>query len=93
MSQISPKALKIQTALITFNLELKLVELPNTTRTAIDAMNAIGCQKAQIVKSLIFRHKYSGIAVFIVSSGGNRVNRNEIEKILGEPIEKADADF
>lgn len=93
MPQLSPNAQKVQIALNNFGLELAVVELPDTTRTAIDAANAIGCQVAQIVKSLVFRRKLSGSAVFIAASGVNRVNEKEIERILKEPIEKANANF
>lgn len=93
MSDLSPNAKKVQSALSSFGLELQVLELPDTTRTAVDAANAIGCQVAQIVKSLVFRRKNTGAAIFIVASGVNRVNEKSIAKIINEPIEKADADF
>jgi prolyl-tRNA editing enzyme YbaK/EbsC (Cys-tRNA(Pro) deacylase) len=93
MSDLSPNAQKVQSALSSFGLELQVLELPDTTRTAVDAANAIGCQVAQIVKSLVFRRKNTGAAIFIVASGVNRVNEKSIAKIINEPIEKADADF
>jgi prolyl-tRNA editing enzyme YbaK/EbsC (Cys-tRNA(Pro) deacylase) len=93
LSQLSLNALKVQSALNNFGLELTVVELPDSTRTAVDAANAIGCQVAQIVKSLVFKRKESGNAVFIAVSGVNRVDEKVIKNTLGEPVEKADADF
>jgi prolyl-tRNA editing enzyme YbaK/EbsC (Cys-tRNA(Pro) deacylase) len=65
---------------------------PEGTRTAADAAAAIGCDVAQIVKSLIFR-RASGAAVLVVASGASRVDEAKVEALLGEPIGKADADF
>jgi prolyl-tRNA editing enzyme YbaK/EbsC (Cys-tRNA(Pro) deacylase) len=47
----------------------------------------------QIVKSLIFRGAQSGRAVLVLASGSNRVNESAVAGPLGEPLEKADADF
>ena len=65
---------------------------PEGTRTAVDAAKAVGCDVAQIVKSLVFRRE-SGAAVLIVASGSNRVDEGKVAALLGEPVGKADADF
>ena len=65
---------------------------PEGTRTAVDAAAAVGCDVAQIVKSLVFR-RASGAAVLVVASGRNRVDERKVEALLGEPIGKADAAF
>jgi prolyl-tRNA editing enzyme YbaK/EbsC (Cys-tRNA(Pro) deacylase) len=65
---------------------------PEGTRTAAEAAAAVGCDVAQIVKSLIFR-RASGAAVLVVASGRNRVDEKKVEQLLGEPIGKADAAF
>jgi len=41
----------------------------------------------------VFRGKTSGSAVFVLASGANRVNEKLLAALLGEKIEKADADF
>ncbi len=74
-------------------LESRVVELPQSTRTAADAAKAIGCQVGQIAKSLVFRASESGNAVLVIASGTNRVNETTIAAAIGEPIGKADADF
>ena len=92
-SSLSASARKVQDALAAFGLDLRVKELSESTRTAADAANAVGCDVAQIVKSLVFRGKASGKAVFVVASGANRVNEKALAAIVGEKIEKADADF
>lgn len=90
---LSPSALKVQKALAGFGLDLQVKELTESTRTAQDAALAVGCDVGQIVKSLVFRGKTSGEAVFVVASGANRVDEKALAGLVGEKIEKADADF
>lgn len=91
--EISNSAKKVQDALKAAGIEAKVVELPDSTRTAVEAAQAIGTTVAQIVKSLVFRGQTSGKAILIEASGINRVNEKAVAAILGEPIGKADADF
>ena len=65
---------------------------PAGTRTAADAAAAIGCDVAQIVKSLVFR-KRSGGALLVLASGRNRVDEAKVGALVAEPIGKADAAF
>lgn len=90
---LSKNAKRVQSALAGFGLDLVVVEFPESTRTAQDAANAIGCQVEQIVKSLVFQCQPSGKAVLIAASGGNRVNEKRIKEILGEKIVRADVEF
>lgn len=91
--EISSSAKKVQDALKCAGIEAKVVELPDSTRTAVEAAQAIGTTVAQIVKSLVFRGQTSGKAILIEASGINRVNEKAVAAILGESIGKADADF
>ncbi len=93
MADLSSSARKVQEALAALGLELQVIELPGSTRTALEAAQAVGCQVGQIVKSLIFKAKHSGRAILIVASGSNRVDEKRIEALIGEPLGKADADF
>lgn len=90
---LSPSAQKVQDALHDFGLDLQVQELPASTRTAVEAAQAVGCDVGQIVKSLVFRGLHSGSPVLILVSGSNRVNEQTVAQRLGEPIGKADADF
>lgn len=91
--KLAKSAVAVQEALDKLGLECKVLELPNSTRTALDAASAIGCNIAQIVKSLVFRTKNSGKPVLVLASGPNQVDIKTIEDRVGESITKADADF
>lgn len=75
------------------NLPAIVVELPGFTRTAVEAAQAVGCEVAQIVKSLIFMGGESRKPVLVIASGVNRVNETRLADLLGEAVKKADADF
>jgi len=90
---LSSSAQKFQDALRAFGLNNEVKELPDTTRSAAEAAAAIGCQVAQIAKSLVFKTKTTGKALLVVASGINRVDEKKLAGHLGEPIERADADF
>lgn len=90
---LTKSAQSVQEALQSKGLNCQVVELPDSARTAVDAANAIGCDVAQIVKSLIFKTKDTHQPVLILASGQNRVNEKVIESHVGEQIIKADADF
>lgn len=91
--ELSPSAKKVQQALLAQGLSMQVVELPASTRTAVEAAQAVGCQVGQIVKSLIFKSKRSQQAVLVLASGANRVDERKLEALIGEPLGKADADF
>ena len=86
----SPSALKVQSVL---GERFQVLEFDASTRTAADAAAAIGCEVAQIAKSLIFRGANSGGAVLIIASGVDRVDEKKAALAAGEPIVRADADF
>ena len=90
---LSSSAQKVQQALAGFGLDCRVKELSESTRTAVDAAQAVGCDVGQIVKSLVFRGKTSGAGIFVVASGANRVNEKLLAALVGEKIDKAGADF
>jgi prolyl-tRNA editing enzyme YbaK/EbsC (Cys-tRNA(Pro) deacylase) len=92
-TSLSPAAQRVQAALHAHGLTLAVQELPVSTRTAQEAAQAVGCAVGQIVKSLVFRGQHSGRAVLILTSGANRVDLNLAAAQIGEPLEKAAADF
>ena len=91
--ELSASARKVKDTLEALGLKLDVIELPTSTRTAVEAAQAVGCQLGQIVKSLVFKTKHSGKPVLILASGANRVNEKRIEALVFEPLGKADADF
>jgi prolyl-tRNA editing enzyme YbaK/EbsC (Cys-tRNA(Pro) deacylase) len=92
-NQLSKSAQRVQDALDRQGRTFQVVELPESTRTAVEAARAVGCQLGQIVKSLVFKAKRSQRPVLVIASGSNRVDERKIEALIGEPLGKADADF
>ncbi|MCC7452210.1 MAG: YbaK/EbsC family protein [Anaerolineae bacterium] len=90
---LSASAQKVQAALDALGFPLQVVQLPQTTRTSAEAAQAVGCEVGQIAKSLIFRAKRTHKPIMVIASGANRVNEKKIGELVGEPIEKPDADF
>ncbi len=92
-TKLNPSAQKVQNALQEMGVACVVREMPASTRSAQDAAQAIGCQVGQIVKSLVFAGKESRKPYLLLVSGANRVDEKKIGPLIGEPIEKADADF
>ncbi len=93
MAELRPAAARVQRLLAERGLASEVVEFAETTRSSVEAAAQIGCEVAQIAKSLVFRAKPSGRPVLVIASGANRVSEKAIEAVLGEKIGKADADF
>jgi len=93
MTQLSPSAQKVQDTLQSLGFNLQVIEFEQTTRTSVEAAQAVGCEVGQIAKSLIFKGKQSGKAILIIASGANRVDEKKIRALVGEKVEKPDADF
>ena len=67
--------------------------LDDSARSAAEAAAALGVEQAQIVKSLVFRGGRSGRAVLALVGGTSRVDTALLETHIGEPVERADADW
>lgn len=62
-------------------LEVQVRRFPEGTKTAADAARAIGCEVAQIVKSLVF--VADGEPVIALTSGANRADVERLAAVLG----------
>jgi prolyl-tRNA editing enzyme YbaK/EbsC (Cys-tRNA(Pro) deacylase) len=62
-------------------IEPNVRRFPEGTKTAVDAAQAIGCDVAQIVKSLIFMA--DGRPVIAFTSGANRVDPSKLARVAG----------
>ncbi len=93
MAEISSGVQRVQEALDQSGLSLEVVELPQSTRTAQEAADAVGCQLGQIVKSLVFRGSDSETPYLVLVSGPNRADLERVSQLVGEPIQMGDADF
>lgn len=72
-------------------VEVVVSEFPAGTRTAADAADAIGCDLAQIVKSLVFMA--DEVPVLCLTSGANRVDEQALAAALDATrVGKADAE-
>jgi prolyl-tRNA editing enzyme YbaK/EbsC (Cys-tRNA(Pro) deacylase) len=72
-------------------IEVRTQTFPDGTRTAVDAAAAVGCDVAQIVKSLVFIADEG--PVLALTSGANRVDEGKLAAALGAgSVRKADAD-
>lgn len=84
---------RVATALHEHGIDREIITFDTSTRTAADAAAALGCDVAQIVKSLVFRGATSDRPVLVVASGAGRVDETLVAEAVGEPIAKADAAF
>ena len=69
-----------------------IVMLPATGKTSAEAAAGLGCQVAEIAKSIVFRRLLDDVAVMVVASGINRVDESKVAALVG-PLGKADARF
>jgi prolyl-tRNA editing enzyme YbaK/EbsC (Cys-tRNA(Pro) deacylase) len=90
---LSPSAQKVQDALQALGFLCQVRELPNTTRSAAEAAQAISCHVAQIAKSLVFKGRHTQEPILVITSGSNRVSEEKLAALISEPVEKADAEY
>lgn len=90
---LSKSSQKVKIALEAKNLYAEVVTLSDSARTAQAAADALQCDVAQIVKSLIFRSKETSKPLLVLASGVNRVDEKKLATLIGEKIVKADANF
>jgi prolyl-tRNA editing enzyme YbaK/EbsC (Cys-tRNA(Pro) deacylase) len=82
---------RVRAALLAAGHADTIVAFPVGTRTAGDAAAAIGCEVAQIAKSIVFRAGER--AAVVVISGAQRVDRGKAEAALGVALSRADPDW
>jgi prolyl-tRNA editing enzyme YbaK/EbsC (Cys-tRNA(Pro) deacylase) len=82
---------RVRAALLAAGHPDTIAAFPEGTRTAADAAAAVGCDVAQIAKSIVFRAGTR--AAVIITSGANRVDTKKAEAALGVALKRADADW
>lgn len=86
-----PNVARVVAAARDAGLEIAVERFPDGTRTAADAARAVGCEVAQIVKSLVF--VADGTPVVALVSGANRVDLGRLATAVGAAaVRKADGD-
>lgn len=93
MTTLNPTTAKIQSYLREQGLDINVVEFEESTKTAQDAAEVMGCRVGQIVKSIIFRGEKSGRGILVITSGKNRVCEKKVAALAGEAPGKANAAF
>ncbi|MFI8996101.1 YbaK/EbsC family protein [Streptomyces sp. NPDC053542] len=79
-------------ALRELGLEVPVRRFPDATRTAAQAAAAVGCEPAEIVKSLVF--EADGVPVLVLVDGASRVDLDKVRAELGaQHVGRADADL
>ncbi|CAM3038934.1 YbaK/EbsC family protein [Vibrio neptunius] len=91
--ELKSSSMKVQEFLSQNGQDFVVQEMPNSTRTASDAAESIGCTVSQIAKSLIFKHGETGEPVLVVASGSNMVCADKVKQATGITLTKADASF
>ncbi|GFH37218.1 YbaK/EbsC family protein [Streptomyces pacificus] len=98
----SPAHPRFAEALRTLGLDVDVRRFPDATRTAAQAADAIGCDVAEIVKSLVFVARgipgaegpEEGEPVLVLMDGSSRVDLELVRRELGATaVRRADADL
>ena len=93
MEQLSRGSARFAEELRRLGVTSDVKEMPESTRSAAEAAAALGCNVAQIVKSLIFRSVVADEAVLVLASGADRVDESRLAEVVGEQVEKATGKF
>ncbi|MBB4211563.1 prolyl-tRNA editing enzyme YbaK/EbsC (Cys-tRNA(Pro) deacylase) [Rhodothalassium salexigens DSM 2132] len=88
---MSKSVKRVEQAAERAGLEIAIVRMPGSTRTAGEAAAACGCLVAQIAKSMIFEGRVSGALKLLLVSGAHQVALDQTETLFGEPLARADA--
>ena len=82
---------RVKAALEALSLDCEVLTLPDSTRTAEEAAEAVGCSVGEIAKSLVFRA--GDRAVVAVMSGDDRLDTARLSAAVGAEVGRADAGF
>ena len=93
MADMKPASRQVQDAAANLSLEISILTMADSTKTAEDAATACECTVGQIVKSLVFRGAESGDPVLLLVSGSNRVNEKKARDFTGEKLSRPDAAY
>ncbi|MCX5399048.1 YbaK/EbsC family protein [Streptomyces sp. NBC_00102] len=82
---------RFASALAELGLRVEVRRFPDATRTAAEAAAAIGCELAEITKSLVF--VADGVPVVVLMDGASRVDVERVREVLGAgKVKRANAD-
>ncbi|WP_299023977.1 YbaK/EbsC family protein [uncultured Sulfitobacter sp.] len=81
---------RVATAARDAGLEIEIITLPTSARTAAAAAEGLNCTVGQIAKSLLFEGANTGALKLILVSGAHELNLTRAEQQFGEPLGRAD---
>jgi prolyl-tRNA editing enzyme YbaK/EbsC (Cys-tRNA(Pro) deacylase) len=90
---LTPAEQRVADALAMHRLPGRVIVLEQLATTAQMAAEALGIEVGRIVKSLMFRGATSGRPYLLLVSGANRVHEKRAGRVIGEALERSDADF
>lgn len=67
-----------------------VIQVPDSTRTAVEAAAALGTAVAQIVKCLVF--VANDQPILVLTSGSERVSTEKLRTLVGAKVMRPDAD-
>jgi prolyl-tRNA editing enzyme YbaK/EbsC (Cys-tRNA(Pro) deacylase) len=79
---------RVRAALLAAGHPDTIAAFPEGTRSAAEAAAAVGCEVAQIAKSIVYRA--GARAVLVIASGANRVDMAKVAAAIGQPVKRAD---
>lgn len=82
---------RVRAALAAAGHDDTIAAFPEGTRSAAEAAAAVGCEVAQIAKSIVFRG--GDRVVLVIACGANRVDTRKVEAATGLPIRRADGEW
>ena len=86
-----PNVMRVMEAARAAGFEIDVERFPQGTRTAADAARAVGCEVAQIVKSIVFMAGDRPLLALV--SGANRVDPERLAAAVGAAeVRRADGD-
>lgn len=92
MSKKASSVERVKAALEKLDIPVQFRDLPQSTRTAVEAAEAVQSSVGQIVKSLVFMMG-DDHPVLILTSGSNQVDEKLVSSTLGNKILFANADM
>jgi len=92
-TKLSKSAQRVQHILEKKGFYFNVLELPESTRTAQDAAEAVDCSLSQIAKSIIFKNAATNRPILAVVSGANRADVSKLTDLVNGTVENVDADY
>lgn len=89
---LPPAAQRVAQLLQQIGHDRPIVMLPASGKTSLEAANALGCQVAEIAKSIVFRLLADDSPLMVIASGADRIDEAKVAALVG-PIGKANAAF